>query len=857
VTWSWVPGAPLEGCGISDTTCRFEASGVGYQQVGVYQRGACGAIRCFEAAAWKVLYIAGTGTISGRITNTDGEPVSGIVLTVVGEETDEQVTTDESGDYQIDVPQGDYTVTPRDYADAYEPGAPQFQQFEPSEESVTLEDEATADFELRGWELAGTITEDREDMPVAGVRVKVWRGERSFTATTDESGRYEITLPEGSYTVQPRTPIPNDDAAIAGGAFKPDRLAVSLSADVDDADFEVDTTLDLSLEIEGAGSNRHLVKVTVRNAEGDPVPDQQVELIGWTFPPWALVCRTDGRRVWPTVLPHLGDGFIPTANEDNPITAITDGDGVAELYLLAGTQAGEYSMEARIPDSDREDETDVASVTLSAGPSGLPSASALADELAIFFRTTQTRAGSPTQGSAVGQTSFLLAMAEHNFNLAPYAPIYAADGSGAGIMFYRSTDADTVDAILDVLLGSPASAQGSIQAYVLDADPMQLVGQGNPVPPELPTLRDWVEGYSGQLRPRLSDLNNPDATPPAGFAAPAHGAARPGRQGAGEEETQLTFWGWPAPPSPSSGEAWALFSRCTGASWAASAGSVYSPVNLLYVDADGNRLGYDAAGEFFGEIPGGFVAGEPGDEPVTYILPVGDYTVQVFGTGSGPATVRFETPTEDGPGFVAFTFDAEAGVDGSVALTGNVPAPVLSYGGVFVPSTAGLMLSVDGAPSALPVDTWTEVTIEVSTNTGQPAAGATVRATTPDGAVDATTVADADGNATFSIRPVTLGLPITLEVGGPGYEPALTTIEASSASPPAPPGAATEANPTAAATAASEATAADGAATEAEPSDDDGGGSSNTFLIVIAAAVALAAGGGYFVWRRRSEGGAP
>lgn len=532
-TWSWVPGTAIEGCGTSDATCRFEVSGVGYKQVGVYQRGACGAIRCLEGAAWTVLFIPGTGTIRGHITNSDGEPVANILLTVVGDETNEQVITDDDGEYKIDVPQGDYVVTPRDYADAYDPDAPQFLHFDPPAENVTLTDEATADFELRGWSLSGVITEDREDTPLAGVRVKVWRGERAFIATTEANGRYEITLPEGSYTVEPRTPIPHDDAAVSGGAFEPRRLAVSLSADIEDANFEVDTTLDLELTIESAGGNRKLIQVTVRNQDGDPVPEQDVELIGWTFPPWALVCRTDGRRVWPTVLPHHGDGFIPTANEDNPITAVTDSSGVAELYLLAGTQAGEYSMEARIPDSDREDETDVASVSLSAGPSGLPSASALADELAIFFRTTQTRAGSPTQGASGGQTSFLMAMAEHNYNLAPYAPIYAADGSGAGIIFYRSSDAATTDAILDTLLGASASGQGSIQAFVLDADPMQLVGQGNPVPPELPTLRQWVEGYSGQLRARISDLSNPNATPPAGFAAVAHGAARPGRLGAG------------------------------------------------------------------------------------------------------------------------------------------------------------------------------------------------------------------------------------------------------------------------------------------------------------------------------------
>jgi len=235
---------------------------------------------------------------------------------------------------------------------------------------------------------------------------------------------------------------------------------------------------------------------------------------------------------------------------------------------------------------------------------------------------------------------------------------------------------------------------------------------------------------------------------------------------------------------------------------------------------------------------------------VTYILPTGDYEVQVFGTGSGPATIRFETPGDDGPGFAAFSFDATEGVNGTVSLTGNVPAAVLSYGSAFVPSTAGLMLSIAGAPAALPLDTWTEVTVEVATSTGQPAPGATVHATTPDGTVDARPVAGPDGSATFSIRPITPGLPITLEVSGPGYAPATVTIETAPDAPP-PPDAAAEVTATATPSSAVTATPT----TDGSGASEDGGGSSSTLLIVIGAAVALVAAGGFFVWRRRS--GAP
>ncbi len=859
ITWSWVPGAPIEGCGTSETTCRFEVSGVGYRQLGVYQRGACGAIRCLEAAAWKAVYIAGSGTISGRVTNTDGEPVEGILLTVVGgDDTDEEVVTDENGDYEIDVPQGDYVVTPRDYANAYEPGTAQFQQFEPANENVELEDEATADFELRGWELSGVISEDREDTPLPDVRVKVWRGERSFTATTDGAGRYEITLPEGSYTVEPRTPIPHEDAAISGGAVTPRRLAVSLTADIDDADFEVDTTLDLELEIESGSGNRRLITVTVLNQDRDPVPNQEIELEGWTFPPWALVCRDDGRRVWPTELPSHGSGYI-SFDEDDPIMGITDGDGTVEFYLLAGTQAGTYSMEARIPDSDRESESDVTSTTLSAGVSGLPDGITLADELAIILRTTQTRTGVANQTAAVGQLAFLMSIAERGFNLAPYAPIQAADGSAAGILFYRSSDRDTTDVILDAMLEFDTSVQQTIQGFVLDGNPVGFVGQGSPVPPELPTFRQWFEGYDGQDR---VSRNDPDGTPPPRFAVPPRGPTLPGRQGASEAETQLTFWGWPTPPRPSSGEAWSFFSRCTETRWSAAATvtSVYSPVNLLYTDSNGARLGYDDDGEFHGEIFGGFVDGEPGDEPVNYILPVGDYELEVFGTGSGPATIRFETPGEAGPEFTAFTFEADDATDGSLSLVGNVPQGSLIYGEESVPATAGLPLSVDGVPASLPVDAWTEVTVSVSNQLGEPAGGATVRVTAPDGSVDSSALVREDGTATFGVRPLTEGLPVVIEVSGPGWEPVTASIATTAAVPPpepeAPPAASTpEANATTPAPSNDATASADATTTPAvDGDDDDDGGGFNPFLFVIVAALALAGGGGYLVWRRRAVG---
>jgi hypothetical protein len=63
--------------------------------------------------------------------------------------------------------------------------------------------------------------------------------------------------------------------------------------------------------------------------------------------------------------------------------------------------------------------------------------------------------------------------------------------------------------------------------------------------------------------------------------------------------------------------------------------SVHSPVRLLVVDSSGRRVGEDANGQIFGEIPGAFFLG-PGIGHLVYLpTTITNYNVELTGTESG------------------------------------------------------------------------------------------------------------------------------------------------------------------------------------------------------------------------------
>ncbi len=142
--------------------------------------------------------------IVGKVTDTDGDPVPGVLVRARGAGGDR---TDADGEYEIDVPERTrkYVVTP----------SLRGQRFKPRRRSVTVRAGQTkrANFraKVKRYEISGTVTTTTcdaaatncEATPQQGVPVAA-RGPASRSAVTDDSGRYSIKLRRGSYRIAAR-----------------------------------------------------------------------------------------------------------------------------------------------------------------------------------------------------------------------------------------------------------------------------------------------------------------------------------------------------------------------------------------------------------------------------------------------------------------------------------------------------------------------------------------------------------------------------------------------------------------------------------------------------------------------------
>jgi hypothetical protein len=143
------------------------------------------------AVNFALVLLPTTGEISGRVTNMSGEPIfsAGVNLAEVGD----SVLTDESGTYRFpNVLPGSYTVNVT--ASGYN---------NPSRTvSVNAGQTTSADFKLEkvtNGTIIGIIT-DSENKGITGARVYV--GVTKLSATTDNSGKYEISnVPKGWHEV--------------------------------------------------------------------------------------------------------------------------------------------------------------------------------------------------------------------------------------------------------------------------------------------------------------------------------------------------------------------------------------------------------------------------------------------------------------------------------------------------------------------------------------------------------------------------------------------------------------------------------------------------------------------------------
>ena len=139
-----------------------------------------------------------TAAISGQVS-IEGEPLSGVTITVNGRGDEHAATTDAAGNYAIGhLHAGDYTVTISGF-DTDEYG---FEETS-SDVTVALKETATVDLDgirLRTAAISGQVSIEGE--PLSRVTITVnGRGEE-HAATTDAAGTYEIGhLHAGDYTV--------------------------------------------------------------------------------------------------------------------------------------------------------------------------------------------------------------------------------------------------------------------------------------------------------------------------------------------------------------------------------------------------------------------------------------------------------------------------------------------------------------------------------------------------------------------------------------------------------------------------------------------------------------------------------
>lgn len=126
-------------------------------------------------------------TVSGTVTDWEGNALSGVLMTLTGGYTD---TTAVDGTYTIPlVPAGSYTLTPSKSGVT----------FNPTSRAITITNaNVTANFAEQTYTLSGTVSGD----VASGVTITL-TGDQSDSTTTAGDGTYSFTLPNGSYTVTP------------------------------------------------------------------------------------------------------------------------------------------------------------------------------------------------------------------------------------------------------------------------------------------------------------------------------------------------------------------------------------------------------------------------------------------------------------------------------------------------------------------------------------------------------------------------------------------------------------------------------------------------------------------------------
>lgn len=208
-----------------------------------------------------------SGVISGQVTDKQGDPVSGVVVTAFQPSTGENykgffAVTDDDGNYRIanNLSTGSYNVTlmfPEGYVWSFNQGVEV--DVEAGEE---VED---VDFELEASGVISGVVVYSNDVPASGVSVIASSedGEYFGFAQTDVDGSFSIDsgLGTGDYNVM---------AAAQGSYTMPKQVHVEADEMVEDVRLVLQTT----------GSPEAVIEGTVNDEDGNPLSDVTVEALG-------------------------------------------------------------------------------------------------------------------------------------------------------------------------------------------------------------------------------------------------------------------------------------------------------------------------------------------------------------------------------------------------------------------------------------------------------------------------------------------------------------------------------------------------------------------------------------------------
>ena len=151
---------------------------------------------------------APTYSVSGTITDWEGNPLQGVLLTLTGGYVD---TSAADGTFTIPlVPAGAYTLTPTKSGVVFNPTSKAV--------NVVAANVTGQDFQEQVWVVDGTVT-DWQAAAMSGVLISV-TGDKTSSDTTVGDGTYGLALPDGTYTLTPTK---------SGIAFNPTSTVVVVS----------------------------------------------------------------------------------------------------------------------------------------------------------------------------------------------------------------------------------------------------------------------------------------------------------------------------------------------------------------------------------------------------------------------------------------------------------------------------------------------------------------------------------------------------------------------------------------------------------------------------------------------------